>query len=234
MLLDFNKPKKIMSEEERIDKYSSDSGVPGTYVPNMSSDDMKKWKGKYIKGKDERVEIRKTISGTQLVVIVYKEEKYEEVEYFSSKETYMSLVHKNVHISANGKILLSFDEYKELLQVVEEAISILNNKEDMDNKEDINNELQVRLNKLLKDLSNLPYSIKSNLNSLEIDTDISVVKIPNKEGFSYAIRHSRCGVYSKYDKAFYIEPSPSNRDEDFYKEFRFDTIEEAILAYMEK
>lgn len=226
MILDFNKAKKIMSEKERVEKYTSDGGVPGTYVPNMSNEDMQKWKGKYIKGKDERVEIRKTISGTQIVVIVYKDQRYDEKKHIASDETYMSLVHKNVHISANGKIMLSFEEYQELQQVIEEAISILNN--------NLYDETKLRLTNLLNDLSTLPNSFKTLLNALEIDTDVSVVKVPNKEGFAYAIKHNRCGAYSKYDKTFYIEPSPSNRDEEFFKEFRFDTIEDAILSYLDK
>lgn len=116
MLLSFEPPKKIMSEEERVEKYSSDSNVPGTFVPNMSVDDMRRWKGKHIKGKDERVEIRKSIWGTQIVIIVYKNELYEDGE----------LERKQVQISANGKMYLTLEEYKELQQVIDEALYILN------------------------------------------------------------------------------------------------------------
>lgn len=117
MLINFEPPKKIMSEEERREKYSSDSGVPGTFVPNMSISDMKNWKGKHIKGKDERIEIRKSIWGTQIVIIVYKNELYDEN---------VELYRKQIQISANGKMYLSLEEYNELQQVIDEAKTILN------------------------------------------------------------------------------------------------------------
>lgn len=59
-ILCWDKPKKARTTEEHNKKYSSDSGVDGTYVPNMSEKDMLKWKAKHIKGDDTRVEIRKT------------------------------------------------------------------------------------------------------------------------------------------------------------------------------
>lgn len=229
MLLDFNKPKKIMSEKERQEKYSSDCEVPGTYVPNMSINDMKKWKGKYIKGKDERVEIRKTVSGTQLVVIVYKEVRYEECKYSYSNETYQSLVHKNIHISANGKILLTFHEYKELLQVIEEAQMVLANPL-LINEPTSPIQSERGLN-LLNYLTTIPKPFKSALNSLEIDDEIFVNKITNPNGFTYAIQNKYGHTFSKIDSEFYLENSPSNRDDEYYKEFRFETIEDAIICY---
>ena len=61
-LLSFDKPKKIRSTEEHNKMFSSDSGISGTYVPNMSKEDQLKWKAKHIKGDDERVEIRKELT----------------------------------------------------------------------------------------------------------------------------------------------------------------------------
>ena len=58
-LLSFDKPKKVRSAEEHNKMFSSDSGIAGTYVPNMSKEDQLKWKAKHIKGDDERIEIRK-------------------------------------------------------------------------------------------------------------------------------------------------------------------------------
>lgn len=74
-LLCFDKPKKIRNTKEHNEMYSSDSGVAGTYVPNMSEEDKNKWKAKHIKGEDERIEIRKTINGVQLLIVVYKRER---------------------------------------------------------------------------------------------------------------------------------------------------------------
>ena len=39
------------------------------------------------------------------------------------------------------------------------------------------------------------------------------------------------GSMSRYDGKFYFEPSPSNRDNDFYTEFRFDSKKEAMEFY---
>lgn len=47
-ILDFSKPEKIRSTADHNKRYTSDSGVDGTYVPNMSEADMHKWKAKYI------------------------------------------------------------------------------------------------------------------------------------------------------------------------------------------
>lgn len=228
MLLDFNKPKKIMTEQERVDKYSSDCSVPGTYVPNMSSKDMKKWKGKYVKGKDERVEIRKSISGVQLVVIVYKEVRYEEHTHFDG-EKYQTLAHKNVHISANGKILFTFEEYLELLQVINEAQAVLRN--GLENTLDLSLIESERGNNLIKYISTMPKPLKMAINSLEIDDEVFATKIPNPNGCSFAIKNRLGHSFSKYDGEFYLETSPSNRDDEYYKEFRFDTMEDAIIGY---
>jgi hypothetical protein len=60
MILDFDKPKKLRPTVAHNAVHSSDSGVDGTYVPNMSRKDRAKWKAKQIGGDDPRVEIRKT------------------------------------------------------------------------------------------------------------------------------------------------------------------------------
>jgi hypothetical protein len=78
MLLSFEQPKKIRPTKEHNEMYSSDSGVAGTYVPNMSDEDRKRWKGKHIKGEDERIEIRKSLSGVQLLIVVYKNIRFTE------------------------------------------------------------------------------------------------------------------------------------------------------------
>jgi hypothetical protein len=63
-LLCWDKPKKKRPTKAHNEKFQSDSGVDGTYVPNMSEDDKLKWKAKKIGGKDPRIEIRKTTEGT--------------------------------------------------------------------------------------------------------------------------------------------------------------------------
>jgi hypothetical protein len=124
-LIDFDKPKKIRSTEEHNKMHSSDSGVPGTYVPNMSEEDTKKWRGNHIKGQriDQRIEIRKTIGGTQLLIVVYKEKRFTD---WRVSQTEWNKNHNNVRLSMNGKLDMTFDEYDEFVKVIEEAKTILN------------------------------------------------------------------------------------------------------------
>lgn len=104
-ILDFEKPKKLNPTKEHQDRYSSDSGILGTYVPNMSDADRMKWKAKKIGGDGPRVEIRKTLRGTQLLLIVYK--------------------NGSVAMSANGKMVFHDGDFEELGQAVKEAQAIL-------------------------------------------------------------------------------------------------------------
>lgn len=226
MLLSFEKVSKVMTEAERIEKYTSDSHVPGTYVPNMSKADMRKWKGKHVKGKDERVEIRKSVGGVQMVVIVYKEARKEKDTHYNGEE-YEYFIHKNVHISANGKISLDKIEHEELNQVIAEANYILHLK-----PKDV--ELEIVGEELLIQLNAMPEALKNALNSLEIEPNIFVNKILNPNGHLYLIKNRYNMIYSKIDREFYGEILPSNRDEQYFEEFRYKTMEEAIIDYFKK
>jgi nitrate reductase beta subunit len=132
MILDFKKPKKIRSTKEHNRMYSSYSGIAGTYVQNMSKEDMNKWKATWIKGDKERIEIRKTL-GSQLLIVVYKNSynpKYPdlqggEYEKYKSEMINWCKKHNDIQISMNGKLDITFDEYKELLQAIEEAKQLL-------------------------------------------------------------------------------------------------------------
>jgi len=121
MLISFDKPKKLRSTEEHNNIYVSDSGIAGTYVPNMSKEDELKWKGKHIKGEDERIEIRKTL-GSQLVIIVYKNKRT--TIYGDQREKCKD--HNDIKISMNGPLKLTWKEYNEFNLVIEEAREILN------------------------------------------------------------------------------------------------------------
>lgn len=122
-MLDFEKPKKVCSTEEHNKKYSSDSGIAGTYVPNMSKEDMGKWKAKHITGEDERIEIRKTINGVQLVIIVYKKARPVKWDYNNRDE--WSKRHQDVRISMNGKLDLMWNDFWDMQEAVKEALEIL-------------------------------------------------------------------------------------------------------------
>ncbi len=67
----WEEPAKVMIAEERAERYQSDSGVPGTYVPNMSEADQLRWRARLVKGKDPRVELRRRC-GLALVLIVVR------------------------------------------------------------------------------------------------------------------------------------------------------------------
>lgn len=127
MILSFDKPKKLNPTEKHNLMYSSDSGIEGTYVPNMSQEDMNRWKAKHIKGADERIEIRKSMCGTQLLIIVYKTEKYISWEKACKTGKQDEYYHNNrqIHISMNGKLQMSGKDYVEMSMAIEEAKLIL-------------------------------------------------------------------------------------------------------------
>ena len=141
-LLSFDKPKKIRSTEEHNKMFPSDSGISGTYVPNMSKEDQLKWKAKHIKGDDERVEIRKEFGGVNLVVIVYKNpydppypeypsRKYgtpqyeEEYKKYKEAEKEYYKKHDQIKISSNGTMNISWKDWWELQDAIKEAFEIL-------------------------------------------------------------------------------------------------------------
>jgi hypothetical protein len=106
-ILNWNIPKKARPTKEHQERHSSDCGVPGTYVPNMSDEDKKAWKAKKIGGKRPRVDIRKTTKGPSLS---------------DGKPTYAQMIivvtRDKVQFSTNAKAV--FDG-KELLRALSEA-----------------------------------------------------------------------------------------------------------------
>ena len=109
-MINWDKPKKIHSTEEHNRTYSSDTEIPGTYVPNMSEEDQHSWKGKHInKGKaNERVELRKTFSGEG---------------YYA--QVLIVIVDNGVKISSNGSIFMTHEETKETRDVINEAKQVM-------------------------------------------------------------------------------------------------------------
>lgn len=113
-LLTFDKPKQLRPAAEHNEEYQSDSGIAGTYIPNMSREDKLRWKAKLIKSKtDPRVEIRKTLvsQGVQVLVVVrYKGPG------------------QHVTLSANGKMSWDGEEgcyWYDLNRAVNEAYNLL-------------------------------------------------------------------------------------------------------------
>lgn len=120
-MLNFDTPKKVRSTKKHNDMFQSDSGIAGTYVPNMSKEDINLWKAKHIKGSDERIEIRKTIKGTQLLIVVYKKAHKTISDNLYDKRN----DHNDIHISMNGKLDMTYDEYYDMNEAIREATEIL-------------------------------------------------------------------------------------------------------------
>jgi len=135
MILSFETPKKLRTAEKHNEMHQSDSGIAGTYVPNMSKEDMNLWKAKHIKGDDERVEIRKTLGGAQLLIVVYKKEyqpkypKYpndvNKVGEYTRLRTEWTKRHQNVRMSMNGKVDLTWNDYEKMQDAIEEALEVM-------------------------------------------------------------------------------------------------------------
>ena len=120
-ILSFEKPKKVRSTEEHNNTFMSDSGIAGTYVPNMSKEDKERWKGKHIKGDDERIEIRKSLNGVQMLIVVYRRARITPTKDWRERQK----DHNNIRISMNGKVDMLFHQFEEMQQVIEEAKEIL-------------------------------------------------------------------------------------------------------------
>ena len=121
-ILNFDKPKKVRSTKEHNKMYMSDAGVDGTYAPNMSKKDNESWKAKHIKGEDERIEIRKSLRGVQMLIVVFCKVRKTDGDW---REKYKD--HNNVRISMNGKADMYFEEYDQMTQAIIEAKQLLLN-----------------------------------------------------------------------------------------------------------
>ncbi len=124
-VLTFEVPKKLRSAEKHNEMFQSDSGIAGTFVPNMSKEDMNLWKAKHIKGDDERIEIRKTLDGVQLLIVIYKKSKVVKWNKGNCNHDEYNKRHGNVRMSMNGKLDMSMDDYWDLTEAVKEAMEIL-------------------------------------------------------------------------------------------------------------
>lgn len=122
MILSFEKPKKLRSTDEHNKEHMSDCGVPGTYVPNMSLDDQRKFRAVHIKGEHERIEIRTLIGGVNCNIFVYKDQYQPK---YSSGNSEWRKKHRNVQFSMNGKMDVSFEEWSNIQLAINEAIDLL-------------------------------------------------------------------------------------------------------------
>lgn len=114
MTLRWDKPKKVRSSEDHAETFVADGAPPGTYVPNMSSEDRASWKAKLVgvRSNFPHVEIRK--DSMVLIVSLHGWYKY---KYYKPQDTQGV----NVHIASAGPIMWTFGEWKECQFAVEEA-----------------------------------------------------------------------------------------------------------------
>lgn len=124
-ILMWENPQKIMSTEA-WKSITADGAPAGVYTPNMSKSDMLKWKAKLIKGKNPRVEIRKTFQKSN-------GKKYPETHIgvccqaliIVSLEDIEGMKNCSVLVSMNGKCGMSLSEVIELDKAIIEATEVL-------------------------------------------------------------------------------------------------------------
>lgn len=129
-LLDFTKPKKVAVGG------GFDGGPEGGYVPQMDITDATRWKAKQFNiGKENsRIELRKSFTGinngqgsTQVTIFVALDgwdyaAKYEaRTENIKGEWFHTDTRGLNVRMSMNGPLLMTFDQFNEINQIVEEA-----------------------------------------------------------------------------------------------------------------
>ena len=136
MLLDFTKPAKVVVEA------GFDGGPEGGYVPQMSQSDAQRWKAKHFNlGKENaRIELRKTFTGinngqgsSQVFMIVAldgwdlaaKHEYRREFQRGVDSYFHNDVRGLNVRMSMNGPLLMTFEQFAEINQIVQEARAYL-------------------------------------------------------------------------------------------------------------
>jgi hypothetical protein len=133
-ILMWDKPKKAMSTEN-WKEISFEDGPSGGYVPNIAEEDLDKWRAKLV-GKTSaspQVEIRSSIGGAQLLIIVnlgggYKYKSYvRKGEKLEGRWGGYETGGINVHMALNGGAQFTFDEFAQIQQAVTEAKEFLEN-----------------------------------------------------------------------------------------------------------
>lgn len=121
-LLNFDKPKKV-----KIDG-GFDGGPEGGFIPQMSDTDAKRWKAKAFNlGKEgARIELRKTFGSSQVFIIVALDgwdlaAKNEHRRAPTRSNWHTDTRGLNVRMSMNGPLLLTFEHFAEIDQIVKEA-----------------------------------------------------------------------------------------------------------------
>ena len=106
----------------------SDCGVPGTYVPNMSDEDNRSYKAKFVGGEMPRVEVR--VSRGAEILVKLKNKILAEPNQWQDPKWDIIRDHgrKNVKISMNGPAEFTWLEWEEFKKAIEEGFEALKEK----------------------------------------------------------------------------------------------------------
>lgn len=116
-------PKKVRTPQQQEEHYSWEEGPKGGYDPNMSPADAARWRGK-ITGQKRgslQAEIHRKVGITLVNLIVSLQGGYTYKHYAPGERGNYNTNGVNVHISANGAIMMTFAEMAEIHDVVAEA-----------------------------------------------------------------------------------------------------------------
>ncbi|GEM_PF-2004128 len=122
-VLMWEKPPHTMTPEERRKHFSSHSGIPGTYVPRMPEEDIKKWKATLVETKTGhlQVEVRKDAA----LFIISLGGGYKHRGYGPDALRGYNTLGKNIHIAVSGALQWTWQDMEEFQLAIAEARSLL-------------------------------------------------------------------------------------------------------------
>jgi|SRR6478609_1715623 len=132
-VLSWEKPKKVMSKD-RWEEFSADGAPPGTFTPNMSSEDISRWKAKLVGQMTgfPQVEIRRD---STVIIVSLKGYKYKQYNVRQTQEN-IDQARKwdrdddvsrwpTIHIASAGATMLTLEQFSEFKQAIDEALQFL-------------------------------------------------------------------------------------------------------------
>ena len=123
-LIDFEKPAKV------VNLSGIEDGPDNGYIPQMSTSDAQKWRGKRTnKGKEaDKIEIKKQFGNGTMVVIFVAKDGWDKAptEARVKKDNWTKGTRGlNFRMSMNGPLLLTMKQYEEFDAVVREAWDLI-------------------------------------------------------------------------------------------------------------
>ncbi len=132
-ILSWEKPNQVNTKDKWLE-ISADGAPPGVFTPNMSHEDNLKWKARLVGHKVgyPQVEIRRdsTVIIVSLTGYKYKqynlrqtEENLAKARMFDHDENFTNW--PTIHIASAGATMLTFDQFTEFKQAIDEAFEFL-------------------------------------------------------------------------------------------------------------